>query len=308
VYFAHASEDKAAARVIAEYLMANGIQVWFDEWEITAGDSLRRKMDEGLERCTHFVALLTETSLTKAWVNEEIDAGFVQRVERKSKFIPLRMGLALTALPPLLKGMLSPEIAPDNEPALQQLVSHIFGVTSKPPLGAKPRYVQNVGELSHYSPAAVAIGRYLVTANTSGMVMNPQVTREDLVRETSLTADDVDIGVLDLVQAGLVKESSASGRIWPLGPLFIAFDAQVHDWNPAADARTLAVAMVNHGQSQYRAGDLAEIVGWPRRQMNAALHAVEAADIARTVKYMDGGRWAVSALYVTPQTRRAARA
>jgi hypothetical protein len=52
VYFAHASEDKAAARPIAEHLIANGIDVWFDEWEIAAGDSLRRKMDEGLGACS----------------------------------------------------------------------------------------------------------------------------------------------------------------------------------------------------------------------------------------------------------------
>ena len=59
VYLAHASEDKEAlARPIAEHLITNGIDVWFDEWSIETGESLREKMDEGLGDCTHFLVLL----------------------------------------------------------------------------------------------------------------------------------------------------------------------------------------------------------------------------------------------------------
>ena len=60
VYLAHASEDHdTLAKPLAKTMMANGIEVWFDEWEIRTGDSLRRKMEEGLANCTHFVVLLT---------------------------------------------------------------------------------------------------------------------------------------------------------------------------------------------------------------------------------------------------------
>ena len=45
VYLAHASEDhETLAKPLARALIANGIDVWFDEWEIRTGDSLRRKM------------------------------------------------------------------------------------------------------------------------------------------------------------------------------------------------------------------------------------------------------------------------
>ena len=64
IYLAHASGDKPRIRPLAEYLMANGIEVWFDEWEIEPGDSLREKMEEGLSAMTHFVVALTETSIT----------------------------------------------------------------------------------------------------------------------------------------------------------------------------------------------------------------------------------------------------
>lgn len=310
VYFAHASEDKAAARPIAEHLMANGIDVWFDEWEIAAGDSLRRKMDEGLGACTHFVVLLSPTALKKPWVNEEVDAGFVRRVEGTSKFIPLRLGLPLTDLPPLLKGMLSPEIAPDHQPALEALVNHIHGVSAKPALGPTPRYVQRIDALGHYSPAAIAIGKHMATVSETAEAFDPQLDVEGLAAATGLSRDDVEVGVLDLVEAGLLEESDTIGEsvVWPLGPLYITFDPHVHDWRPAEDAKTLAATMVNMGSDQYSPTDLNTDLNWPLRRMNAALHAVKAAGLADCHELMGSDNWAVTLLMVTAHTRRAARA
>lgn len=301
VYFAHASEDKVAARPIAEHLMANGIDVWFDEWEIGAGDSLRRKMDEGLEACTHFVVLLSSVALKKPWVNEEVDAGFVRRVEGSSKFIPLRLGLSLTELPPLLKGMLSPEISPENQPSLDSLVSQIHGISAKPALGRAPRYVQRVEALAHLSPAAIAIGTHMVRTSESGETFDPQLDFDDLAAATGLSPGDVEVGVLDLVEAGLLEESNTIGStsVWPLGPLFITFDPHVHDWRPSADAKTLAATMVNLGRDQYSPTDLNAELRWPRRRMNAALHAVRAAGLADCLDFLDGEDWAVSHLMVT---------
>lgn len=310
VYFAHASEDNGSASPIVRHLMANGIEVWFDEWEITAGDSLRRKMDAGLGACTHFVVLLSPTALRKPWVNEEIDAGFVRRIEGSSKFIPLRLGLALTDLPPLLRGMLSPEIAPDNQFALDALVNAIHGVSAKPALGPKPRYVQRVAELAHYSPAAIAIGKHLAGISDAAGLFDPHVDSSELAGATGLSPEDAEIGVLDLVEAGLIEQRLTfdDSTVWPLGPLFITFDPHVHDWRPADDARALASTMVNLGRDQYLPGDLAEATGWPKRRMNAALHAVKAAGLADCHSYLGGENWVVDRLIVTAHTRRAARA
>jgi hypothetical protein len=53
VYLAHASEDKAMVKPLTEGLMQRGINVWYDNWEIGYGDSLRRKMEEvRATRCT----------------------------------------------------------------------------------------------------------------------------------------------------------------------------------------------------------------------------------------------------------------
>jgi len=48
VLLSHSSKDKTVVRVVAERLRADGLRVWFDEWEIRAGDSIPAKIEEGL--------------------------------------------------------------------------------------------------------------------------------------------------------------------------------------------------------------------------------------------------------------------
>jgi hypothetical protein len=62
-FLCYASEDKDLARRIAADLLKAGIDTFFDDWEIGAGQSLRRKIDDGIASCTHFVVLLTPKSL-----------------------------------------------------------------------------------------------------------------------------------------------------------------------------------------------------------------------------------------------------
>ncbi len=49
VFLSHSSKDKKVVRAVAERLRADGLRVWFDEWEIKAGDSIPAKIKKGLE-------------------------------------------------------------------------------------------------------------------------------------------------------------------------------------------------------------------------------------------------------------------
>ena len=75
VFLSYTWGDRELAERIANALQANGIDTWWAEWCISAGDSLRQKIDEGLGDCTHFLVLLTPNSIEKPWVNQEMDAG-----------------------------------------------------------------------------------------------------------------------------------------------------------------------------------------------------------------------------------------
>lgn len=75
----HASEDKdVIARPLYQALVAEGVSVWFDEAVLELGDSLRRKVDEGLAKCRYDVVILSPRFLEKEWPQRELD-GLVAR-------------------------------------------------------------------------------------------------------------------------------------------------------------------------------------------------------------------------------------
>jgi hypothetical protein len=79
IFISHASEDKdAIARPLYRALIEKGLSVWFDEAVLALGDSLRRKIDEGLARCRYGVVILSPHFLSKQWPQRELD-GLVAR-------------------------------------------------------------------------------------------------------------------------------------------------------------------------------------------------------------------------------------
>ncbi len=64
LFISHASEDKdEIARPLADQLVEAGLKVWFDEYELTVGDSLRRSIDQGLAQSRFGVVILKRTFL-----------------------------------------------------------------------------------------------------------------------------------------------------------------------------------------------------------------------------------------------------
>lgn len=79
VFISHASEDKdAIVRPLALALDAGGLKVWYDEFELKIGDSLRRKIDAGLARSRFGIVVLSRSFFRKGWTNYELD-GLVTR-------------------------------------------------------------------------------------------------------------------------------------------------------------------------------------------------------------------------------------
>jgi hypothetical protein len=79
LFLSHASEDKdVIARPLYSALVAKGVSVWFDEAVLELGDSLRRKIDEGLAKCRYGVVILSPRFLSKEWPRRELD-GLVAR-------------------------------------------------------------------------------------------------------------------------------------------------------------------------------------------------------------------------------------
>lgn len=80
VFISHASEDKDdVVRPLANALRENGIKVWYDEFELHIGDSLRRKIDKGLANSRFGIVVVSRDFIKKGWTNYELD-GIITKV------------------------------------------------------------------------------------------------------------------------------------------------------------------------------------------------------------------------------------
>jgi TIR domain len=82
IFISHATEDKdEVARPIAERLEETGWEVWFDEFELQIGDSLRRRIDDGLAQCRFGAVILSPHFLgRKQWTEHELDGLMTRQV------------------------------------------------------------------------------------------------------------------------------------------------------------------------------------------------------------------------------------
>lgn len=90
VFISHASEDKAAiVRPLAEALRAEGLRVWYDEFELRIGDSLRRKIDKGLASSRVGLVVLSRHFTSKGWTNYELDGIVTRAVTGEQTLLPI---------------------------------------------------------------------------------------------------------------------------------------------------------------------------------------------------------------------------
>jgi hypothetical protein len=90
VFVSHATEDKdAIVRPLAEALQERGLKVWYDEFELRVGDSLRRKIDVGISRSRFGIVVLSRPFFAKGWSQYELDGLVTMAVSGKQVLLPL---------------------------------------------------------------------------------------------------------------------------------------------------------------------------------------------------------------------------
>jgi hypothetical protein len=90
VFISHASEDKdSVVRPLAHALSNGGLRVWYDEFELRIGDSLRRKIDTGLARSRFGVVVLSRSFFGKGWTNYELDGLVTRAVSGEQVLLPI---------------------------------------------------------------------------------------------------------------------------------------------------------------------------------------------------------------------------
>jgi len=89
VFICHASEDKDDfVRSLAKRLKKRHVEVWYDEFSLKPGDSIRRAIDRGLSQSRYGIVVLSKNFFNKGWPQWELD-GLAQRQNSESTNIIL---------------------------------------------------------------------------------------------------------------------------------------------------------------------------------------------------------------------------
>lgn len=147
VFVSHASEDKV--RFVTGFstkLRENGVDAWLDKWEMLPGDSLVDKIFEvGLKEAQAVIIVLSNYSVKKPWVREELNASIVSKLSKGTKIIPIVLDDC--EVPQSLTSTLWEPISNLNnyDNSFKRVLSSIFGITDKPAIGNAPTFIS-----SHY--------------------------------------------------------------------------------------------------------------------------------------------------------------
>lgn len=90
VFLSHSSFDKAFVLSLAVDLKSYGFDVWLDEWEILAGESIPSKINDGLKECDYLMLILSPNAVLSKWVEKEWQAKYWEEIEHGHiKLIPV---------------------------------------------------------------------------------------------------------------------------------------------------------------------------------------------------------------------------
>jgi len=95
-FISHDSRDKdSIARPLASTLSMNLCRVWYDEYSLRIGDSLRESIEDGLKKCKKCVLILTPNFLgNNRWTRKEYDAIFTREIiEEQRLILPIWAGV-----------------------------------------------------------------------------------------------------------------------------------------------------------------------------------------------------------------------
>ena len=102
VFVSHSSRDKPIVDRIVSDLTKHGISVWYDKFEIKAGDNIVQKVNDGLKDSKYFLIILSPNALSSHWVTEEMSSAVFIEITSKGIFV-IPVLIHDCEIPPLLR-------------------------------------------------------------------------------------------------------------------------------------------------------------------------------------------------------------
>jgi hypothetical protein len=131
IFISHASEDKdAVVSPLSVMLTRRGLLVWIDNQELLLGDSLRRKIDEGLANSRYGAVVLSRSFFRKEWPQKELDALISRERGGARVVIPIWHQVTFADVA-AYSPMLADRLAADTSDGLERIASEIARVIQR---------------------------------------------------------------------------------------------------------------------------------------------------------------------------------
>jgi hypothetical protein len=310
LFISHSHTDKPIVRQFAEALTADGVEVFLDEWDLLAGDSLVDGIFErGIAKAAALAIILSPASLTSPWVRAEVNAATIRRIEEQMLVIPVL--IADVTVPMALRDLVAVDIRRGFEAGIRKVLNALRKTHVRPPLGHSPPHIQNLAApIGGLTRLGATVGEWVINTTDPGSHVVPDFGGAQLTTSIGFNVDEVNDAVAELEGQRLVKTTKAIGTpyafvtVSPTYRLFERFRNRL-SYDPARDIRMVIAAVVTAG-TQIRAERLKDATELPFGRLNRAVEHIAGHGLAEVHREIRNSQYWFVAITPTAATRREA--
>ena len=92
IFISYAHQNKDFVMALVNELNSLGLDVWFDQWEILAGESIPEKLSQGSRETDFMLVIFSKASQISRWQQKEWEAKFIDEINtNKVSIIPIKI-------------------------------------------------------------------------------------------------------------------------------------------------------------------------------------------------------------------------
>jgi TIR domain len=282
LFVCHASEDKESiVRPLVAALRAKGLSVWYDEFELTLGDSLRRKIDEGLAKSRFGLVILSHAFFAKKWPQDELDGLAARERDGEKVILPLWHRIDHDAVA-RYSPMLASRFAGKTDEGIESLVDRILkaihavqtaptrgGVDAGPGVAARQRGGAWASVATLLSPEARRIADWLFDHDAMGLPGTPSHLVFTIASELGMEEQDCEDACRELKKFGLADIDENATMYVSANHHTVMVVTRDLGYDPGDDDRALAAELAKTGRAM-DGEELATALHLPPDRINRA--------------------------------------
>lgn len=303
IFISYSHSDREFVERLAKSLHESGEDVWWDRWEILAGDSLIDKIfEEGLVTAAAFVVVISPDSVKSKWVRQELDVATIRRIEGVTKIIPVVIGDV--EIPIALRALLYIDMRNEFDEGVRKIINSVHGISDKPQQLVRESIASTLtNNVAGLSRGASTVGLFILRSAEPDSEHIKAFSGPDLNASLGLDPRTINDAVDELEEAGMVRALKAMGtapyqfvQVEPTYVLYREFSKYL-DYSPENDIRITAAAVAS--AERINSHELANKTGLSLGRLNRAVEYLTDYDFVK--KSQTFGKYH---LFATRRTRQ----